>query len=88
MAFMPIFFRDRWVTKQEIINAQRALLEIRHREIEEWKRACLAQTRAAVEVALAARIAIESPEIDLRDEFDDLLRELRDQAARLEEQVL
>lgn len=77
-----------YVSRREIIEAQRKLLAIRERQIEDWKRATLAQARAAMEVALAARIAIDTPEVDLRDEFDGLLREISYQVARLEEEVV
>ena len=85
---MPSFFGFNFVSRQEIIEAQRKLLFIRERQIDDWKRATLTQARAAAEIALAARLAIESPEVDLRDEFDTLLREVSYQVARLEEEVV
>ena len=88
---MPSFIeslRARYVTKQEVIEAQRKLIAIKDRQIAEWKRACLEQTKASEQVCLAARLALESPEIDLRDDFETLLREIGDQRARLEEQII
>lgn len=91
MPLMPSLIealRSRYVTKNEMIEAQRKLIAIKNHQIAEWQRACLSQTQAAEQVALAARLAIESPEIDLREEFDLLLREIGDQRARLEEQII
>ena len=85
---MPSFFGFSFVSRQEVIEAQRKLLLIKERQLNDWKRATLAQARAAQEVALAARLAIESPEIDMRDDFDALLREIGYQVARLEEEVV
>ena len=85
---MVSFLGFRFVSRQEIIDAQRNLLRLREEQLELWKRSTLAEARAAQEVALAARLAIESPEIDMRDEFDTLLQELSYHVARLEEEVV
>jgi monomeric isocitrate dehydrogenase len=56
--------------------------------IEEWKRLNLQHARSGYDMAVAWRVSMEAPEVDLRDEVDSLVTEWGDQVARLEEQVV
>lgn len=79
--------RERWQA-EELIAAQRYLLQIRADEIERWKRAALEQVKASREIAIATRLIIDNPEADVRDDIDKLVRDLSDQVAKLEEMIV
>lgn len=51
-------------------------------------RAVLESHRQALDIAVAWRIALECPEVDLREDIDGLIRRLHDEIAKLEEQVV
>jgi hypothetical protein len=48
----------------------------------------LAANRALLDLAVAYRVALECPEIDIRDDLDFLIRKLTDQVAVLEELIV
>jgi hypothetical protein len=59
----------------------------------EWRalqaqRGVLAANRALLEMAIAHRVSIECPEIDIRDDLDALIEKLTDQVAVLEELIV
>lgn len=56
--------------------------------IDEWKKLNLSHAREGRDMALAWRVSLESPDVDIRDEVDALIVEWSDQVARLEEQVV
>lgn len=78
--------RDGWRAEQLIV-AQRHLLQIRAAEIERWKKAALEQVRASREIAAATLLIIDNPGADVREDIVRLVRDLSDQVARLEEHV-
>lgn len=78
--------RDSWRAEQLIV-AQRHLLQIRQEEIERWKRATLEQIKASREIATATLMIIDNPDADVREDIDKLVRDLSDQVAKLEEHI-
>ena len=70
------------------MTAQKELLARREIEIGELQRCILAHQQAMRDLAVAFRISLESPEIDIRDDLDELIRSLSDDVAKLEEHVL
>ena len=64
------------------------LLGMYRKQVEDYKQVALELQRAYLDLAVAFRIAMERPEVDLRDELDALIRDLRDQLSIYEEHVL
>ena len=64
------------------------LLVMYRKQAEDYKQVALELQRAYLDLAVAFRIAMERPEVDLRDELDALIRDLRDQLSIYEEHVL
>jgi len=64
------------------------LIRQRETEIEELQRSALALQVAARDLAIAWRLSIEAPEVDLRDDLDALIRDLSDQVAQIQEHVV
>lgn len=58
------------------------------RTIDMWQQLALAEKRGARDIAVAFRASLDSPEIDIRDDVDDLIRSLSDQVAKMEEQIV
>lgn len=58
------------------------------RTIDMWQQLALEEKRGARDIAIAFRASLDSPEIDIRDEVDDLIRNLSDQVAQMEEQIV
>lgn len=67
------------------MNRQTEVIEAQEAEIVQLKLAVLANQQAYRDLAVAFRIALEKPEVDLRDDLDLLIRDLSDQVATLEE---
>lgn len=72
----------------ELIHAQRMLIEMLRAEIRDLHRAGLEGVRSNLQLAIAARVLQETPEVDVREDLDMLIRDLSDQIARLEEQIV
>ena len=66
----------------------RALLLLRQQEVTEWQQIALAANRSSLDLAVAFRIALERPEVDIRDDLDKLILDFRDQVSKMEEHVL
>ena len=64
------------------------LLLVYRKQVEEYKQVALELQHAYLDLALAFRISMERPEVDLRDTLDALIRDLRDQLSLYEEHVL
>ena len=64
------------------------LLGMYRKQVEDYKQVALELQRAYLGLAVAFRISMERPEVDLRDTLDTLIRNLRDQLSRYEEHVL
>lgn len=69
-----------------LVNAE--LIARQNMEIGELQRCVLAHQRAMMDMAIAFRLALESPEIDISDDLDEMIRSLSDDVAKLEEHVL
>lgn len=63
------------------------LLLVYRKQVEEYKQAALDASRACLDLAVTFRIAMERPEVDLRDTLDVLIRDLQDQVAVMEEHL-
>jgi hypothetical protein len=64
------------------------LLAVYRKQVEEYKQVSLELQRAYLDLAVAFRISMERPEVDLRDTLDALIRDLRDQLSLYEEHVV
>ena len=64
------------------------LLGMYRKQVEDYKQVTLELQRAYLDLAVTFRIAMERPEVDLRDTLDALIRDLRDQLSLYEEHVL
>jgi len=64
------------------------LLRLRDLEIEELQRVALAANRSSLDLAVAFRVALEQPEVDIRADLDALIDNLSNQVAQIEEHVL
>lgn len=71
-----------------LVTAQKDLLARQEIEIGELQRCVLAHQRAMMDLAVAFRMALESPEIDIREDLDEMIRSLSDDVSKLEEHVL
>lgn len=71
-----------------VLTEQTQALSIAMQQIAEWQELALNCCRSSRDLAIAWRVALEQPETDLRDDLDDLVRELSDHVARLEEQIV
>jgi hypothetical protein len=70
------------------LNEQTALLKNAAQTIDLWQHQALFGYSAALDIALAARLHCEQPDVDIRDGLDATIRELQDQVARIEEIVV
>ena len=65
-----------------------ALLDLCRRQqktIRELRKTNMALRRNALDLAVAWRISLEQPEVDIRDDLQTMIGELQDELARLEE---
>lgn len=71
-----------------LVDAQNELLKAQDKEIAQWKRLAFVNARAVRDLALTFRVAVEQPEVDVREELDRIAEKYSDQLARLEEHFL
>jgi len=71
-----------------MVKIQKQLLVSKDAEIAELHRCVLAHQHALRDMAVAFRLALESPEIDIKDDLDEMIRSLSDDVSKLEEHVL
>ena len=81
------FLERRRAREQALIDAYE-LLRRAAQEVDVWQSYALGMTRRCHELALGFRLQHETPELDLRDDLDELLQSLGDEIARLEEQIV
>lgn len=74
--------------QMEIIHSQQWLLKGAANKIDEQQQLALAAFRSSRDLAVAFRIAQETPEIDFRDDLEQLMVALSDQVALMEEHAL
>ena len=71
----------------ELLQAQREMLKQSAQEIAVWQDRALTAQRATRDLAIAFRVQQETPDIDIRDDLDELVQDLSDSVARLEEHL-
>lgn len=71
-----------------VVKLQRELISQKNAEIVVLQRCLLECQRACLDLAIGFRVAVEKPEIDLRDELDAMIRDLSNQIAQIEEHVV
>lgn len=71
-----------------VVGAQREALEAAEREIEYWKKVTLNWMRDYEILAMQFRIAIDQPEVDVREQVDLILDDMKCKIANVEEYVL
>ena len=74
--------------QMEVIHAQRLALRVAAKKIAQWQDLALDTTRSMRDLAISYRVAQEQPEVDIREDLDQIVRELDDQMARLTEQIV
>lgn len=57
-------------------------------EIHDLQYLALAANRASLDLAVAWSISLERPEIDIREDLNELIANLSDQVAKIEEHVI
>lgn len=75
------------VEASELIGTQADALVSAAKQIAEWQELALMCQRGTRDLAIAFRVAMETPEVDLRDDLDNLVRDLSDAVATLEEHI-
>lgn len=70
-----------------LVNMQRELIRRKDAEIADLQRAALATQMATRDIALAWRVSMDSPEIDLRDDVDEMISALSDTICQLQEHI-
>lgn len=93
MNLIQFMFSERATRKllleqMEVIRAQRLALRFAVKKIAQWQDLALDTTRSMRDLAISYRVAQEQPEVDLREDLDQIVRELDDQMARLTEQIV
>lgn len=71
-----------------LVEAQNELLKAQDQEIARWQRLAFVNARAVRDLAVTFRVAVEQPEVDVREELDRIAEKYSDQLARLEEHFL
>lgn len=72
----------------ERITTDQELLREAVKTIDMWQQIALASQRGTRDLAIAFRAALDRPDVDLRDDVDELVRDLSDQVAAMEEQII
>lgn len=78
-------FLNGWLTARQAMSAATGWREVAFRKQAQMDEMALNFARAQRELAIAFRIAVETPEIDIRDDLDRLISDLSDQIALAEE---
>lgn len=66
---------------------QSLILEMAASSIEEWQQRSLAAVRVQREIATAWRAHCDSPEVDIREDLDNMIRDIADNVAMMEERL-
>lgn len=56
--------------------------------IAELEQAALLSQRMCCDLAIACRVSLEDPDVDIRDDLDQIIADLRDNISAIEEQVV
>jgi hypothetical protein len=76
-----------WIWKRFLLLRE-GLIFILVEKAKEAQKAALDSKRQALDVAVAARIGVERPEVDMREDLDGLISILSDDIARIEEHLV
>ena len=74
-----------WMAAREALNAAIGWREIAERRKDRLEELALSFARSQRELCWAFRLAVEAPEIDIRDDLDAMIASLSDQIALMEE---
>ena len=85
-----IYFRPMRIFTRavRVVTAQRDLIETKDKEIAVLRQIILVHQRSLLELAIGFRVALEQPEVDIRDELDAMIQELSYGIAQTEEYVV
>ena len=83
---LPLYL-DGWRTAREAISTAIGWREVALRKQAKMDEMALNYVRSQRELAIAFRIAVERPEVDIREELDQLISDLSDQIALAEEHL-
>ena len=88
-----IFFREKTAVDtlqraSEALAEQQDLIDSYRASIDQWQIRALEAVKLQRDLAIAFRIAVEKPEIDIRENLDQLISDLSDNIAQLEEQIV
>ena len=81
-------FLDRCKFHLAMYRNQEDLLDRTTAVIQQWQKYALDGQKQSLDLVLAWRISLETPEQDVRDDLDKLITDLSDAIARLEEQIV
>lgn len=71
-----------------VVGLQREALQEAEREIAYWQKVTLNWMRDYEVLAMQFRVAIDQPEVDVRDQVDSILDDMKAKIANVEEYVL
>ena len=71
-----------------LVTAQRNLIATKNKEIAVLRQIILVHQRSLLELAIGWRVALEEPEVDIREELDAMIQELSYGVAQTEEYVV
>lgn len=77
-----------WRRATAAINAQREVVARKDAEIGELQRCIVAHQHALYDLAVGFRIALEQPEVDIREDLDQMISEMADNLCQAKEFVL
>ena len=85
-----IYFRPMRIFTRavRVVTAQRDLIETKNEEIAVLRKIIRVHQGSLLELALGFRVALEKPEVDIRDELDAMIQELSYGIAQTEEYVV
>lgn len=72
----------------ELLRSQQEMLLAAAQEIGRWQEVALVSQKATRDLAIAFRVSQDVDGVDIRDDLDELVRELQDAVGLLEEQIV
>jgi hypothetical protein len=83
------FFKQWWEITRITSKEESLRRELEYvAAIQVWQRNALAAMKATLDLAIAWRVAIERPEVDLRDDLDAMIQNISDEVAQAEEHIV
>lgn len=74
-------------TAAEALSGQKAVLLAAGETLNEWQKLALESQRSCRDLAIAFRTYCDLPDADIREDLDELVRDLKDAVAILEERI-